>query len=66
LQTFKNISRSERTFINGGMTDLPIGVMSVPNQLDPRNFLLVVEFIQMLKKQNRIWTWKGGTGISYA
>jgi len=48
------------------MRDLPIGVMSVPNQLDPRDFLLIVEFIQMLKKQNRIWTWKGGTGISYA
>jgi hypothetical protein len=40
------------------MGDLPIGVMSVPNQLDPRIFLLVVEFIQMLKKQSRILTSK--------
>jgi hypothetical protein len=39
------------------MGDLPIGVMSIANQLDPRNFLLVVEFVQMLK-QSRISTSK--------
>jgi hypothetical protein len=39
------------------MGDLPIGVMSIPNQLDPRNFL-VVEFVQMLKKQSKILTSK--------